>query len=675
MNPSESKDRTSAARSIRSGLSHPQKSFDVAGVLQSAVSSLQRQQHAEGYWVGELEADASLEADAIALDFFLGAPDSARVRKLARTIRDEQNNEGGWSLYAAGPSNVNVTIKAYFALRLAGLPEDDAVLQKARRVALDLGGVEAANSFTRICLCFLGQYDWKAAPALPPELLLLPNFAYINIYEVSSWSRAMLVPLSIIYAFQPQRKPPAGVSLRSLYLPGRARRSSLLLPGAPLYSWKTLIHAADRTLSGLEQRRWTPLRRTALQRAEQWLIEHLKGSDGLGAIYPAMMNSIIALDCLGYDRQGEVFKRELAEFWRLGIEEPDSLRMQPCFSPVWDTSLAAFVASQSLGPANASLVRAADWLLSKQILGPGDWAVKNPGVEPGGWCFEFANDPFPDVDDTAMALLALSRVKTADSDRQRRCMRRGLDWVLSMQNVEGGWASFDKDNSKTLLCHVPYADHNAMLDPSCPDITGRVLEMLGAFGYDSRFLPVLRAIQFLRQQQESDGCWYGRWGVNYIYGTCFALRGLAAVGVDMREGFCLRAAEWLRSCQNADGGWGESCDSYDNPDLRGMGPSTAAQTAWALLGIFATGDFNSESVERGVRCLAATQQNGSWDDAHFTGTGFPRVFYLKYHLYSLYFPILALTEYARHRAGQKPGRAYQGLPEWRMARREAEGEV
>ncbi len=671
MNPDTGPLGLTAARLERRGeASH---SGDLVVRLQQGVDSLLRLQAPEGYWVGELEADSSLEADAIFLDHYLGTPDSERVRKLANCIREQQTATGGWSLYPGGPPNINATIKCYFGLRLAGVPESDPALLQAQHVALQLGGIEAANSFVRMSLCLFGQYDWKSVPALPPELMLLPSFAYINIYEVSSWSRTILVPLSIIYAFQPRRKPPAGVSLRPLLLPGSGRRSTRFtrfLPDAPLYSWKTLIHAADRTLSVLEQKRWTPLRKRALQRAEQWLLEHLEGSDGLGAIFPAMMNSLIALDCLGYDRQGPLFRRELNEFWRLAIEENDTVRMQPCLSPVWDTALALFIAAPTLGPEHPDLRRAAEWLLSKQILRPGDWVVKNPGARPGGWCFEFANAPYADVDDTAMVLLALSRARLPEATRQRLAISRGLEWVLSMQNSDGGWASFDKDNNKTLLCEVPYADHNAMLDPSAADITGRVLETLGALGYDAQFLPALRAIQFLRQQQESDGCWYGRWGVNYIYGTCFALRGLASIGVDMREGFCLRAAEWIRSCQNADGGWGESCDSYDNADLRGMGPSTAAQTAWALLGLFATGDFASESVTHGIRYLLERQQNGTWEDQFFTGTGFPRVFYLKYHLYSLYFPLLALTEYRNRSALSSP---YQGLAEWRMAGRGEKG--
>jgi len=635
----------------------------VSGSIESATQHLLRLQHSEGFWVGELEADSSLEADAILLEYFLGNPNPDRVRKLAHSLREEQLADGGWALYPGGAPNVNLTLKGYYALRLAGGHKSDPALLRAEETVRRLGGIEATNSFTRIYLCLFGQYNWKDVPAIPPEIVLLPSFAYINIYEVSSWSRAILVPLSVIYAFQPVRKPPTGGDLRRLFGGTGPSRRARLLSDQSMYSWKTLIqtafHTADRALSALEQKRWTPLRRKALQSAEHWIREHLEESDGLGAIYPAMMNSILALDCLGYDRQGSVLERQIREFWKLAIEEKDTIRMQPCFSPVWDTALAAFAGAESgLAPAHPALCQAAEWLISKQVLRPGDWSVKNPQGQPGGWAFEFANAPFPDVDDTAMVLLALSRVRLPDSSRHQAAMRRGLEWILSMQCSDGGWASFEVDINKSILCHVPYADHNAMLDPSCADITGRVLEMLGTFGFGTQSFPVRRAIEFLMREQEPDGSWYGRWGVNYIYGTCFALRGLAAVGVDMREGFCQRAAEWIRSYQNPDGGWGESCDSYDNPDLRGLGPSTASQTAWALLGLFATGDFDSDSVRRGVRFLLDSQkESGDWEESFFTGTGFPSVFYLKYHLYRLYFPLLALSDYrGRRRPGGKASR-------------------
>ncbi|MBI3895381.1 MAG: squalene--hopene cyclase [Acidobacteria bacterium] len=616
--------------------------------LQAAVQYLLQLQRQEGYWVGELEADSSLESDAILLEYYLGDPHPERIRKLANSIREQQTTAGGWSLYPGGSPNVSLTVKAYFALRLAGFRESDPVLRKAREITLQLGGIEAANSYTRIYLCLFGQYDWARVPAVVPELVLLPPSAYFNLHEVSAWTRAIVVPLSVIYAFQPRRIPPQGVSLQSLYVNNNGANGERLLSLSNLeLSWKSFFQTADWFLATLERRQWVPLRRKALRNAERWIVKHLEGSDGLGAIYPAMLNSILALDCLGYDHDDPLFSRQVAEFWRLALEDQETMWMQPCFSPVWDTAQALFAAAQSgLPPAHPVLCRAAEWLIKKQVLQPGDWIITNPKGKPGGWAFEFANDPFPDVDDTAMVLLALSRVRLPDISRQREAIHRGLEWMLSMQSSDGGWASFDKDINKDILGHVPFADHNAMLDPSCADITGRVLETLATLGYDAQFPPAHRAINFLREMQESDGCWYGRWGVNYIYGTCFALRGLAAIGVDMREGFCLRAAEWLRSCQNPDGGWGEDCGSYDNPALRGEGPSTATQTAWALLGLFATDDFESESAARGVQFLLETQQkNGVWKDESFTGTGFPSVFYLKYHLYSVYFPILALSEY------------------------------
>ncbi len=626
-------------------------SRSLAGALQSSVTYLLNSQDPEGYWVGELEADSSLESDAILLDYFLGNPNRERVRKLANCIFEEQTDDGGWALYPGGPPNVSLIVKAYLALRLAGVSESDPALQKALELVRALGGVEATTSFTRIYLCLLGQYNWQAVPAIPPEVVLIPKAAYVNIYEMSCWTRAILVPLSIIYAHRPSRTPPPGVSLHRLFLEKRDDGNGL----PPLkhgISWKTFFHATDWFLRKAEKHRVKPLRRQALLSAEKWMMERLEGSEGLGAIYPAMMNAILALNCLGYQDSDPVFARELGHFWRLAIEEKDSMRMQPCFSPIWDTAIAVYASSESgLEPTHPALRRAADWLVSKQVLQPGDWAIKNSKGEPGGWAFEFANEPYPDVDDTAMVLLALSRVELADAERQRESMRRGLKWLLSMQSRDGGWASFELDSNKTVLCKFPYADHNAMLDPSTADITGRVLEMLGALGYDSSFGPARRAIEFLRRQQEPDGSWFGRWGVNYIYGTCFALRGLAAIGVDMREAFCLRAAEWLRSYQNPDGGWGESCDSYDDADLRGVGPSTAAQTAWALLGLFASDDFSSDSVGRGIQFLLSTQkEDGGWVDDYFTGTGFPCVFYLKYHLYSVYFPVLALSEYSNQRS-------------------------
>ncbi len=385
------------------------------------------------------------------------------------------------------------------------------------------------------------------------------------------------------------------------------------------------------------------------------MLAHFEKSDGLGAIFPAMMNAVIAMRCLGYSLDDPQMIRALDEFEKLGIEEGDTFRMQPCMSPVWDTAYALFVLGESgVDKADPRLVRCADWILQKQVRSVGDWKVKNPAGQPGGWYFEFNNEFYPDVDDSAMVCLGLSRVEHPNGRYQRESEQRAIDWIFSMQCRNGGWASFDKNNDRMVFQQVPFADHNAMLDPPTVDITGRVLEMLAAFGYDKNYPAVRRALAFLRKEQEPDGSWFGRWGVNYIYGTMLVLRGMEAMGVDSHEPCVQSGAEWLRMVQNSDGGWGETCGSYDDPTTRGIGPSTASQTAWAVLGLLAAGDTRSDSVAKGVAYLLRTQlRDGSWDEPQYTGTGFPRVFYLKYHMYKDYFPLLALTTYGKVMAAEQ----------------------
>jgi squalene-hopene/tetraprenyl-beta-curcumene cyclase len=379
------------------------------------------------------------------------------------------------------------------------------------------------------------------------------------------------------------------------------------------------------------------------------MLERFEMSDGLAAIYPAMMNAIIALRCLGYSADDPQLIRALDEFEKLGIEEGDTFRMQPCTSPVWDTAYAMFALGESGVPANdPRMVKSADWMLQKQVRKAGDWKVKNRSGQPAGWYFEFNNEFYPDVDDTAMVCLGLSRVEHPNGRYQSESVQRAMDWILSMQCKNGGWASFDKDNDKMVFQHIPFADHNAMLDPPTVDITGRILEMLATYGYDQSHPAVKRAIAFIRKEQEPDGSWFGRWGVNYVYGTALVLRGLEAIGMDLHEPCIQQGAEWLRMVQNPDGGWGETCGSYDDPSTRGVGPSTSSQTAWAILGLLAANDTRSDSVARGIAYLLRTQKkDGSWDEPYFTGTGFPRVFYLMYHLYRQYFPLLAFTTYAK----------------------------
>lgn len=615
--------------------------------LEAARDFLLGLQDPRGYWWGELEADTTLESDYILLEFYLGEPRPEKVRKAAHYILSRQLPDGGWNIYAGGPSNISATVKAYFALKLAGFSGQEHFMRRARERALELGGVQAANTFTKIYFSIFGQYDWDAVPAIPPELVLLPDLHYFSIYQMSSWSRAILAPLSVICAHKPQRPAP-GAEIDEIFLGGR--RANLQLPRDPsTLTWRNFFLSVDRILKVIERSRFKPLRQQALRRAEQWMRERFEGCEGLGAIFPAMMNSIMALDCLGYRHDDPVMEEALRAFRRFEIEAGDTLRMQPCFSPVWDTAIALFAAMEAGLPAESpEAVRATDWLLDLQAQGKGDWQVKRPNLHPGGWYFEFKNEYYPDIDDTAMVLLALSKARASSAGRLERAIQRGLDWMLGMQGNDGGFAAFDVDNNHAVFCQVPFADHNAMLDPACPDVTGRVLEALARFGYCKGTPQADAAIAFLKRQQEAEGCWFGRWGVNYIYGTCFALRGLRAAGEDPREAYILRAGEWLRSTQNPDGGWGESCESYDNPDLKGQGPSTPSQTAWALLGLFAGDDWESESVRRGIEYLLSSQTaEGSWQEPYFTGTGFPRVFYLRYHMYRHYFPLLALAEYAR----------------------------
>jgi squalene-hopene/tetraprenyl-beta-curcumene cyclase len=626
----------------------------VAVGIDGARKHLLSRQHDEGYWCGELEADTTLESDYILLHTLLGTGNQDRFQKCCNWILRHQNEDGGWPIYVDGPSNISASVKAYFALKLTGYSPDHPALVKARARILEMGGVTEVNTFTKIYLCFLGQYDYDAVPAVPPEIVLFPNWFWFNIYEISSWSRAILVPLSICYAKKPLKKIPDDMGVEELFLGGRDKSRMHLHWSQKLVSWRNFFLVLDRLTHWAERVHIRPLRWLALRQAERWMLQRFEMSDGLGAIYPSMMNAIIALRCLGYSLDDPQVIRAIDEFEKLGIEEGDTFRMQPCMSPVWDTAYALFALGEAGIPANdPRMVQCADWILQKQVRTVGDWKVKNKKGEPGGWYFEFNNEFYPDVDDSAMVCLALSRAEHPNGRYQRESVQRAIDWIFSMQCKNGGWASFDKDNDRMVFQYIPFADHNAMLDPPTVDITGRILEMLATYGYDQSDKRVKRALKFIRDEQEPDGSWFGRWGVNYVYGTALVLRGLEAIGVDHHEPYIQQGAEWLRMVQNADGGWGETCDSYDDPTVRGVGPSTPSQTAWAIMGLLAANDTRSDSVARGIVYLLRTQKkDGSWDEPQTTGTGFPRVFYLVYTLYRQYFPLLALTTYSKMMSGE-----------------------
>lgn len=651
---------------------------------------LAEQQHSDGHWVAELEGDTILESEYVLLLAFLGRHNSRRAAQAARYILNQQLTGGGWTTYPGGPVDISGSVKAYFALKLTGHDPSSEPMQRARAAILAHGGADAVNSFTRFYLALLGQISYDQCPAVPPEALLLPRLFPINLYRVSAWSRTIIVPLSIMSACQPVAAIDPRLGISELFLAPPERWPPLRCPGqkggtGPL-SWDRFFRTIDRAWKFLRRRRWLPLRRRALRAAEKWMVERFAGSQGLGAIFPPMIWSIIALRCLGYaDDSPEVnYCHEHLE--GLVIEEDDTVRLQPCKSPVWDTAISLrALATSGLEPGHARARRAVDWLLSQQVRRRGDWSA-TVAAEPAGWCFEYANEFYPDIDDTAMVLMALAsqvepaapvaldgssghsgvlppglqlidqtavsgagqaRQRIATLDQLAGASQRALDWVLAMQNRDGGWGAFDRDNDHEFLCHVPFADHNAMIDPSTPDLTGRVLEMLGQLGRRLGDAAVDRAVSYMRRTQEADGSWFGRWGVNYIYGTWQALVGLAAVGLGPDDPAIVGGVNWLLAYQQPSGGWGESPDSYAEPHLRGQGPITASQTAWAVMGLVAAGHARGSAAARGVEYLLDTQQeDGTWHEAEFTGTGFPQVFYLRYHYYPIYFPLLALATWA-----------------------------
>jgi squalene-hopene/tetraprenyl-beta-curcumene cyclase len=604
-------------------------------------------QRSDGHWVGELQGDTILESEWILLMAFLGREDEEPCRKAAEYILRQQRADGSWSNYPEGPADLSVSVKAYFALKLTGHDPASSYMRRAREVIRGHSGAAGCNSFTKFYLALLGQLPYANCASVPVELVLLPRWFYVNLYAMSSWTRTIVVPLSIFSACKPVRQLPAEKGIAELFL---RSPDTPLWPAPPArrgLTWSNFFLGIDYLYKRLE--RWLgPIRRLALKRAAAWLRQHLEASDGLGAIFPPMIYTVVALRCLGVAEDTAEMRWALKQLEDLMIEEDGTLRLQPCFSPVWDTALTLnALCDAGLSRDHTALTRGAAWLLEREVRQKGDWSLGNPHLEPAGWFFEYRNGFYPDTDDTAMVLMALAKTGQASTPAGRPAVERGLRWLLGMQNRDGGWAAFDRDINREVLTKVPFADHNAMLDPSCPDITARVLEALGYHGHGPDHPQVRRALLFLRKTQEKTGAWIGRWGVNYLYGTWQVLQGLQRIGFDMHDPMVRRAVAWLESVQQPGGGWGESCRSYDDPTLAGQGRPTASQTAWALLGLLAAGESGSGAVRAGVDYLLSTQTGtGGWHEDLFTGTGFPKVFYLKYHLYSLYFPLMALARYA-----------------------------
>lgn len=646
---------------------------------------LERQQP-DGHWCGELEGDTILESEFILLLAWLGEEQSAVARKAAEYLLRKQLPEGGWALYPGGGLEISASAKAYFALKLTGHDPTSEPLQRACVAIRGAGGADAVNSFTRFYLALLGQIPYDVCPAVPPEVVLLPNWSPINIYRISAWSRTIVVPLSIMWAFRPERAVAPELGIPELFLQAPENWPPLRCPGLDSaggwFTWERFFRSVDRGFKLAERWRLRPFRQRALRAAETWMVRRFAHSDGLGAIFPPIIWSLIALKCLGYADESAEVRECRRQLDALMIEEQGAVRLQPCKSPVWDTALVLRALAAADGYADratpaetklsgetdihsadrlqTALQRGTQWLLAKEVRCAGDWQTY-VRAEPAGWFFEYHNAFYPDVDDTIMVLMALNESATRrrggtdqawlQVDAVSAAMLRARQWIVAMQNRDGGWGAFDRDNDREFLCHVPFADHNAMIDPSTPDITGRVLESLAQLGMSRSDSVVERAVRYLRATQEQGGSWYGRWGVNYIYGTWQVIAGLAAVGVPRDDTALVSGAEWLAAHQQPCGAWGESAESYVEPALRGRGPATPSQTAWALLGLMAAGWCDHPAVGRGVQYLLDTQQaDGAWREPEFTGTGFPRVFYLRYHLYPIYFPLLALARYGRHRA-------------------------
>ncbi len=703
--------------------------MDVAGAIARSQQYFRQTQYPDGYWWGELESNNTMEAEYIFLSWFLGKQNPEKWRKLTNYILSKQRDDGSWGQYYEAPGDLSTSVECYFALKLAAahygsteagrLPhhpsteserptlrqqavaiEESEPLRKAREFILSKGGVPGCRVFTKIWLAIFGQWDWKGTPNLPPELMLLPSWAPFNIYEFSSWARPTVVPLMLVLTYRPVCQVPEGANIDELFLQPRSEVDYSLPHPYPnllnlmnLFELKPskdllpfLLYHADQLVGLYRRFPIHPLRRTASQRAEEWVLAHQEYDGSWGGIQPPWVYSLIALHHQGYPVDHPVIERGFAGIEGFAIETEDTMTIQGCISPVWDTCLAQLALLESgISPDDPLVVKSGRWLMDRQILRPGDWQVRARNVQPGGWAFEFHNNLYPDIDDAAVVIMALLLSDLGDGETAKsEAVRRGIDWMTALQCKDGGWAAFDKDNNRHYLVDLPFSDFGETLDPPSADVTGHVLEMLGRSGYSRERPPpsgaknrsdanlVEKGYQFLRGQQEADGSWFGRWGVNYIYGTAAVLPGLQAIGEDMSQPYVRQAVAWLVDHQNPDGGWGESCGSYVDPALRGVGPSTPSQTAWALLGLLAA-EVDHPATRAGVAYLVATQQeDGTWDEPYFTGTGFPGYgvgalsphlhksgkvrrqdldmassFMIKYHLYRNYWPLLALGRYRR----------------------------
>jgi squalene-hopene/tetraprenyl-beta-curcumene cyclase len=618
----------------------------VEHAVQQAAAALLSLQNPEGYWWAELESNVTITSEYIMLHRLLGLPEQDFAR-MAAYLLDKQLANGGWSLWYGDGGEISTSVEAYLALKLAGMPRQDPRLVRARDFILARGGALKTRVFTRIFMALFGQISWEGIPLLPVELMLFPSWFWFSIYDFSSWTRATVVPLMIIMARRPVFPLSPDQGITELFLapdePFGQHRVSFKARGPALDNF---FVAMDRTFKFFHRRPKGWPHKLAMKKAEEWILEHQEESGDWAGIQPAMLNSILALHVLGYAPDHDVIRRGLDALKFFTLREGDRMWLQSCISPVWDTALALrALAAAEIPPQDQAMTKGADWLIKQQILVKGDWSVKNPNLPPGGWAFEFANNWYPDIDDSAMVLVALKEA-LAEPEKHAEALNRGVAWCLGMQSSNGGFAAFDVDNTKEWLNAIPFGDLKALVDPPTEDVTGRALEMMGAFGMGPEQPAAQRALNFIKATQHPDGPWWGRWGVNFIYGTWSVLLGLRGLGEDMGQSYIRRAVTWLKSVQNADGGWGECIESYRQHELKGQGPSAASQTAWAVMALIAAEEALSPEVQAGVAYLVETQNSeGRWNEPYFTGTGFPSHFMIRYHLYRDCFPLMALGQY------------------------------
>ncbi len=628
------------------------------GLAQNHFLGLHRGDH----WEGRVYDNTTITAEYVMFLKFMGMLDAQTKEKAKQAILGSQNMDGTWSLYYNGPSNHSANVEAYFALKLCGVSKNDPVMKKARDRILEQGGIETTRVFTKIHLCLFGEYHWDHVPAISPELMLLPKQAPIHIYEFSSWSRSVIIPLLIIFDHKPVKKIKIEERITELKM-GKPTlsltRKIRNISQVSLFETEQVFKMTQQLVKIYEKSPLKPLRKKALEMAEKWIIEHQDPKGNWGGIFPAHTNSILALYLRGYPIEHPYIQKGMTSLRTYAEERDGYLRMQSTESPVWDTAIGMYALSESgYSSESEKMIASRNWLLQKQILECyGDWIHKSLKPKPGGWPFEKENDQYPDLDDTSLAILALLPHEQY-SPKVSVAIERGIEWILGMQCSDGGWGAFDRNNNKHILNEIPFADLKSLLDPSSPDITGHVLEALGHAGIGGDHPSVVRAIEYLKHSQESDGSWFGRWGVNYIYGTSAVLGGLQAVGCNMAQTFIMKAVHWLQTIQNTDGGWGESCESYDHQKYSPLYYSTPSQTAWGLIGLMSCPKASPEAIERGISWMVKTQnEDGSWDEPEWTATGFPSHFYLRYDYYRLYFPLIALARALKCKTSDKQSSA------------------